>query len=558
MGKEFGIIFVLILICVPMAVAADFTYVITNSENWIDVFSGIHFSTLSNVSSDFLTSTTHGKTLLNSIEKENSILVVSSKNEPYVFNYPDMILSEGYDDAEEIIAKNLNLELINELPEVNNFIIVDSSYGYSGIAVVPYAVETNSWIFFADKSNVDQIDSILAERNVKQILIYGYVDREVRETLEDYNPKIIYNQNKFEDNIEIVDAYLKLNPTKQVLLSNGEFIEKELMSGVQPILFTGEENVPDQIAEYLKNSDIEIGVLIGNELMGAATNIRRSTGISVMVKFARGARSQADGVSAVEGLDLFPVPSPILDLQIYSVEYNTFSNQLEITYKSSSNLPVYLKGTITIKGDKSEKLGDVEAVLISPGNYLTLNYSLDLSSSDDVKAQIYTIYGESKSSLDKIINEQWEINFVDVVDTCDLEITKVDYNKQKQEFEVHLKNKADVSCWADATISGLTIGYDEETVSSNGAYKIEAGKSMVISISQEMTDGDLNNNQYVNVISHFGQRETSLVKFVSGNFELNVVLLSTVAYMIIVALLAVFVFLFLFLWKRKKEEDFEF
>ena len=38
------------------------------------------------------------------------------------------------------------------------------------------------------------------------------------------------------------------------------------------MLFTGRENVPDQIKEYLKNSDISVGVLIGNELVGAATN----------------------------------------------------------------------------------------------------------------------------------------------------------------------------------------------------------------------------------------------------------------------------------------------
>ena len=34
-------------------------------------------------------------------------------------------------------------------------------------------------------------------------------------------------------------------------------IEKEIMGGEEPILFTGRENVPDQIKNYLKSSDIE-------------------------------------------------------------------------------------------------------------------------------------------------------------------------------------------------------------------------------------------------------------------------------------------------------------
>lgn len=561
MGRiKAGIFFIVaILFLMPFVASADFDHVITNSENWVDVFSGIHYATLSNATSDFLTSTSHGKILLNSVKKDKKILVVSSEDNPYVFNYPEMILSSGFTGANEIIADNLNLELVEDLTSVKNFIFVDSAYGYSGVAVVPYAVKTNSWIFFADKSNIEQISSILGDREVSNVLIYGYVDREVRDALEEYSPRIIYNQDKFEDNIQIVKEYLGVSPTKQVLLTNGEFIEKELMSGTQPILFTGRENVPDQIATYLKSSNIEIGVLIGNELMGAATNIRRTTGISVMVKFARGARAQTDGVSAVEGLDLFPVPAPVLKLEIYSVDYNTLSKQLEVTYKSSSNLPVYLKGTITVKEDSDRtRLGDTETVFIAPGSYLTVSYSIDISLREDVKAQIYTIYGESKSSLDRAIDSEWEISFVDVYDSCEIEITKVNYNKQRDEFEVHIKNKAQVSCYVDAMIEGLVVGYEEKTVASERAYKVEKGGSVTVSIKQALLDSDLEKNSYVNIVSHYGQKETNLVKVLKGRFELNVIYLSTITYLMAVLVLSVFIFFILFLWRRKKEEDFEF
>ena len=39
------------------------------------------------------------------------------------------------------------------------------------------------------------------------------------------------------------------------------------MGGESPILFTGKENVPDKIRDYIKSSQIEIGVLIGNDLV---------------------------------------------------------------------------------------------------------------------------------------------------------------------------------------------------------------------------------------------------------------------------------------------------
>ncbi|NCN86641.1 hypothetical protein GW932_02315 [archaeon] len=557
MGRiKLSIFVIFVLALVQFGSAIDYTHVVTNSENWIDVYSGLHYATLEGVSSDFLTSSNHGSILLDSISKEKSILVLTSRDEPYVFNYPDLIISEGFKGADEIISKNLNLELIDELLDIQNFVIVDDSYGYNAIAVAPYAVQTNSWVFFADRVNIDDVDAILSRRNVKNVLIYGYIDREVVDTLNKYNPTIIYNQDKFEDNIEIVEKYMELNPRKQALLTNGEFIEKEIMGGTQPILFTGRENVPDKIRDYLKTSDIQIGVLIGNELMGAATNIRRSTGISVMVKFARGARVQTEGVSAVEGLDLFPLPSPSLEIEVYAVEYNKLTQQLEVTYKSTSNVPVYLKGTITLlDGNSQVKVGDTEVVFISPGSYKTATYPLEVGSYDDLKANIFAIYGESKSSLDHTLNEDWDVKTIDVIDNCEIEVKDVKYNKQKQEFQIVVKNTAGVDCWVDASIEELQVGYEEKTIATDRAYKIESGKTKDVLISEQMLESDFNKNNFLNVVLHYGEKETSLVKVLKGRFELSIVSLSTVTYVLVVLVMAIFAFFFLFLWRRKKEND---
>jgi hypothetical protein len=386
------------------------------------------------------------------------------------------------------------------------------------------------------------------------------VDREVRDVLDKYNPVIVNNQDKFEDNIEIVEKYLELNPRKQALLTNGEFIEKELMSGVQPILFTGRENVPDQIRDYLKNSDIEIGVLVGNELMGAATNIRRSAGISVMVKFARGARTQSAGISAVEGLDLFPLPAPTLNLEVYSVEYNKITNQLEVTYKSSSNTPMYFKGTITVKEDDGERttLGDVEQIFISPGSYQTVSYDVEVGSLNDLRAQIFTLYGETRSSLDRVLDEEWDVSVVDVVDNCEIEVSKIVYNKQSDEFKVHVKNVGSSVCWVDAALEDLQIGYDERTVATDRAYRIEKGKSGVLIIVEELLDEDIDKNAFVNAVLHFGEKETSLVKTLKGRFELRTSSVATVTYVLVTLSFGAGIFFFLFAWRRRKEKKEEF
>lgn len=174
--KSLLVIYFLLLL--QSVFAQDFTHVISNSENWKDVYSAIHYANLKGAGSDFLVSTVHGNLILNNLNKQNKIRVITSKKTPYVFNYPDMIKAKGFADADEITVDEANLELISELEDINNFIVVGDSYGYNVVAVAPYAVLTKSWVFLANRLNIYDIDAILSKKHWK-IIIYGYVDRKL-------------------------------------------------------------------------------------------------------------------------------------------------------------------------------------------------------------------------------------------------------------------------------------------------------------------------------------------------------------------------------------------
>ncbi len=548
----------MLLICflISQVSAQEFSHVVSNSEDWRDVYSSIMYANLLGRESDFLVSTRHSTLLLNSLEKNNFIRVVSSRNRPFVFNYPSMIVSRGFSGADEIIVDNANLELIDELPDITNFVIVGDLYGYNTIAAAPYALQTNSWVFFANRVNIAEIESILNNREVNDVLIYGYVDQEVRDALEQYNPEIIYNEDKFQDNIEIVKKYLELNPIEQVVLTNGEFIEKEIMSGAEPVLFTGRQNVPDQIAEYLKNSDIEVGVLIGNELVQAATNIRRTTGISVMVKFARGARAPATGISTVEGLDLFYLPSPSMFLDLHSVQYNQATSQLEITYKSESNIPIYFKGTITlISGDNERRVGDVDSIFIAPNDFKTVAYPGVEISSDELIAEIFTLYGETPSALDRILEARLNVSFVNVIDSCEIEVSKVSYHKQKERFIIETKNVADVDCYVDIELNNVLIGGFRRDLGTEGSARIDKGKTAKIIINEFLTDEDLADNEYVDLTAYYGEREDSLVKVYKGRFKLGIVSFGALLYVIMILIIIIVILIIFIIIIKRREED---
>ena len=549
--------FVLFLLCVifmQSVLAIDATHVISNSENWQDVYSSMLYASLNGIESDFLTSTAHGPILLNAISKSNNIEIVSSRISPFVFNYESEIRSKGYTGVSERFVDSANLELVENL-NVKNYVVVGNSYGYSAIAVTPYAVLTNSWVFLADRVNIAEIEEIISRRGVDNLVIYGYVEQEVLDNLKKYNPVVIDNGDRFLDNVEIVKMYKEISNAKQILLSNGEFIEREIMVGSHPVLFTGRDNVPDQIGNYLKESDIGVGVLIGNDLINAATNIRRTTGLSVMVKFAQGARGQKAGVSAVEGLDLFYLPTPTLDLEVYSIKYNKASKQIEITYHSKSNVPIYVKGTVTaISGDSNQRVGDMEPIFIAPNDYKTLIYPDIEMSGDNLRADVYALFGEFATSLDMKLEGSFDMGIINVVDSCEVIVNSVEYNKQNEKFYVAVENDADVDCYVDVELRDVLKNNRRITLGTDGSVLVRDGKKMKIEIDERMSDEDLEDNSFVNVVAYYGEREEVLVKMFKGKFALDIDLFNNLTYAIVICLILLLFVLFV-LWRKKQDDE---
>ncbi len=554
MKKRFVFVFALCLVFTLSLVYAE-DYVVSNSADWQDVYSAVLYANLRGLNSDFLVSTSHGPTLLDGINKNNDLIIISSKDNPLVFNYPSLARSKGFNSVEEIEVSSANLELIRELPNIRNFIVVGDAYGYNSMAVVAYSLATDSWVFLANRGNIDEIDSILQGRADK-IILYGYVDSEVTETLSKYNPEIINTGDRFQDNIEIVKKYSTVGSINQIILSNGEFIEKEIMQGKNTMLFTGRENVPPKIAEYIKSSEIEIGVLIGNELIGAATNIRQSTGINVMVKFARSARERTSGVSPVEGLDLFYIPVPNLNISVYSIKYNKASSRLEITYKSDSNMPAYLRGTITIITPSGPiRVGDLEEVFIAPGDFKTVVYEGVVISGEEASAEVYVLYGESPASLDRVLQGTYEIEMVNIIDRCELDIKWLKYNKQENSFVVKLKNKVSVECWASVELKDIVINRITQTIGTEESEKLLPKRSKRIYMYEILTESDLTKNNFIKVVSYYGERRDSLVNTKEVRMELNYQRFNPLTYVIFGLIFIILIFIIFFIIARRRDKD---
>ncbi len=561
---------VIMLLSAVSCAQAALTEVVSNSADWRDVYSVVLYGNLLGVSNHFLTSTPHGPILLFEIPKANDeIQIITSADKPFYIGYESLFRSKGYPNVEELIFDSANLELAKRLPNINKFLLIDDAYGYNALAVGPYAVKAGYYVLFADRRNIEDIADFLETKDVKNIIIYGQVDREVRAAMSRYNPEILNSEtgSRFENNILIVDKYSELGSIKQAILTNGEFIEASMLSGKEPVIFIGKTNVPDEIKEYINKKGIEIGVLIGNELIGTATDIRRQLGISVFVKFARGSRIPGGTINPVEDLDRFPMPSYQLSLSITSISYNRATGQIEVTYKNNVELATYFRSTITIKNSAGETItliGDTDTLFIDGGETKTVIYEkttggqrIDMvinQESGDITGEVYTIYGESKTSLENVLRGTFKIEMIDILDNADIEIIGLVYDKSKGTFYVKIKNIGAVDAYVSSELIELWINGAYVTFASDDVIKIATGKTVEIPIKVDMDEEDLADlkNSEITVRANYGERMHALTKTKEKKFGLEFRQGIGNYTIIFVILIIIIMLLIIFFWRRRK------
>jgi len=509
--------------------------VISNSADWRDVYSSIIYANLIGASNHFLTSTPHGPILLFEIPKNREgIQIITSADKPFYVGYESLMKSKGYNNVEELIFSQSNLELAKRLPqETDSFIVLDDAYGYNALAVAPFAAKAKYYVLFANRGNINEISDFLSTKTVKSIIMYGQLDREVKAALSRYNPETINSESgsRFENNMKIVDKYSEIGNIKQVILTNGEFIESSMMSGDEAVIFIGKNNVPQEIKDYINSRGVDIGVLIGNELIGSATDIRRQLGISVFVKFARGSRVPGGSINPVEDLDRFPMPSYQLSLSIVSISYNKATGLLEVTYKNNVDLATYFKSTITVRNVDGETIvtdGDAGIIFIDGGETKTITYNrtrgIDPTRlNGELTGEIYTIYGESKTSLENVLRGTFKIETIEVMDNTDIEIIDLVYDKNRGMFYVTIENTGKVDAYVSAELIDLWINGEYVTVASDEIFKIAVGQKKDIPVKIALAEEDLldQKNSEIDVLARFGERMHALINSKTKSFNLK-------------------------------------
>lgn len=540
----------LFLLLLPIVSAAD--QVVINSKDWRDIYTGILYAKLNGLDAHYVAKETQGLQLIEEVLNRGAvdILLIESK-EPLIFGYQLQLEKQGF-KVEKFLsldAQKTNLEFAKKAADekgIANFIVIDGSLGYDAISVAPYALLTNSFVLFADAENVDVLFSFLSA-SADNILFYGHLNRAVKEELGVLNPLIINKGDRYQDNIEIVKKFINKKPTKQVLLTDGETLELGFFNNEFPALFIGTSNVPQPVIDFIRDTDVRAGIVIGYDLFANAKRIREDTGIKILLKYGQGRNSQ------IYALDVFPLPEYDSEIDIEAVHYNTLSRQLEVSYKNKGAVYTYaqaLSHQIKADGTAIAEVGDEKAFFLNEGDTLTKVYSLDLTPYLDknliVESKI--IFGESANSLTKLLAKTLNLDVVAVEDSSKISIQSLVYNKGTKRFELIVKNEGEKDVYADAEIVDLIIASEKVTLGAE-QQKIKPGQKNLFKIKALLEEMDIEDNPTVTARVRYGERENILLKSMTREFDFA---FKTFNYKLLVLVIIILIVIKLILSIRKK------
>lgn len=524
----------LLVIIAASPVLAD--QVVVNSDDWRDVYTGLHYASLTGQDAFFVTDQTQAARTLPTIQDEPTLLITGRQQAVGGFR---ALLQARTSQIEEIQSRDpfqTNQELALRAP-TENIIIVDDAYGYNALVVSTYANVRNSSVVFADIGVLDVFD----EKQPEEVLVYGQIPTQLVTQLEDIITDSITNQDRFQDNFDLVERFLTFQPQESIVLSNGEFIEYQLIADNNPVIFTGREAVPDQVIEFLNEKDFQVGVLVGNALAPNARYIKDETGMSVFVKFAQGRNEQQFA------LDLFPLPIPNPLIQFTQAEYDPTSQQLFVTLTNPGDVPVYF--TLSLQtADEEVESGD--ATFIDAGTYKTIALPLERPAT---QGEYTIIYGAYPTALELIVSGRAEISQVEIDDESEVAIRGASYDPGQEAILVEVENTGAVDAFVLVEAEDVRQGLDRVRVSSD-VERINAQETETIELPIALSERDLQRNNELSLITFYGERELSLTKQTRATLGFSVSESSNYWIWIVVAVVAILALLFAIKANKKKQK----
>lgn len=556
-------VFFIILLPIVGAVAPlpttgpSFDQVLVNSNDWQDIYNGLMFAEMTGTPGDFILVPEMAPDVVQSLPKTKPrILLIEPTRQRQYAGLRKLLEEAGFIVVDVPGSGEYGYRLL-DLISPDGIILTDARYPYNAISLSPYALQRRSFVLFPEATSLDQLTTVLDEKNVP-VTVYGILDTTVQQTVELYEPTIIDEGGKFDNNIYLVKKFLSREDVNQVVLTNGEFIEDSLITSFNPVLFIGRNNVPEQTKQFLGESDVAVAVVVGNYLADVANDLKRSLkreynkDVSFIVKFAKTPRVLDAQFTTPTSLEYFALPIIAPELLITSITYNQLTKQLEVTYENPSLIAAFFIASLSINVDGTTiVVGDDEPQVLSGGQQKTLLYDVD-TSAQGLSVDAFVVYGDYPNSLELSFSQEFtDIPIIRIADYAELEITRVIYDKIDDAFYITLHNPGDVPTYANVELIDIIVDGLPTTLGTLKVARVEAGASKQVYVRAKLSNLDIVENEEVLVRASYGQRESVLFKQKEALLALKVRLIKG-GYLIAAGAVLVTILLLLLLLRKKK------
>lgn len=529
---------------------AQIDAIFINSENWMDVYSGVLLGKLVNKQVFFLIDESTAPFIIDGIPPQIETVLLLEPTNGKVYSSASAVLQSKGKTIAGYIRDNINEEVL-DLIDVDSLILVDDAYGYDAMSVAPYAVLTDSYVLFVNDEDLKEDLT-----SGKQLILYGDLDRNVQDAYENLAAMSINEGGRFDNNIMIVKEFMKIKDTRQVTFSNGEFIERSLFSDLAPLLFIGKTSVPPQTEEFIAQSDLTIATLVGNDLSSLASQLKRRLLTSygkefgVMLMVGKSSTAQGSGETVIQVLDMFPIPVYSAALDIESIVFNQVTDMLEITFRNPGVLKTYFIPSLSLDAGTVLE-GSEDIVFIDGEKSKTITYKVE-GVDADTSGQISALFGGTPTELEAQLTFSFEnLETVSIEDSSSLDIISLKFDPLLNAFLVEVQNTGRVDLYASIELIDVILNGETVSLTANKNLKLAAGQIETVRIRAKLDALDREENTDVTVKAYYGQREQVLFKTlektlpVEGTLPMGVIVS-------LVAIVAIVIMLLLFFMKKKK------
>ena len=533
--------------------------VVINSQDWRDVLAGLQYAVHKGYNAYF-TNSPNPAGLFNILPKD-TITLIESESKPYIPNLASVLRAKGYTITETIKTSPPNLNLIPQ--DVNTFYVVESDYPALSLPAGALASASNAWVLTASDDTLAALTGRIS--SAQKVILVGWFKRSVLSALSPYASERVEGRNRYEIATRLAEKFMEVKPTKQIIITEGKYLELELLQGKSPVLLVGTNLLPDEVKNFILSKDISTVVAIGPQLTYVGERIREITNkkTAVFIKFGQSTPGVSQGIYAIS---LFPLPSPEIKLSIARAIYDPAERKVRVLFRNLGNTGVFAFTNFRVLDENNNEIasaGDAEPVFIGAGEDVLISYEVSLSDlTKNYTVEFYTSYGEDVANLHSYLTEKGKfgpplklnLEIGEISDKSQVEITKVEYDKWKKIFRIGIKNTGSVTAYVVVKLRNVKQ-YGIPVSLSSPMVRVLPGEERYAVIRAELDEADIEEilSQGVKVEVDYGESRDLLAK--SRKYELSVEvtsgILSGIAPWIIAAVVIGAIAVFFLSRKRK-------